>query len=160
MPDYPKRVKNEEEVTHLNLWVTRRLLAAFSWAQPEAFEKFISPENFSHSPHPEETEREEDEIKVQHQAYPDIHYREELSVAEGDMVFIGWEGTATHLGSLFNHKATGIRVSLSGGEILRFKDGQVIEHFDHYSKPRLESLALLNILDGEAFEKLEQENLL
>lgn len=160
MADYPKRQKNEDEVRHMNLLTTRRLLAAFSWVQPEVFPKLISPKIVNRSPHPKGAVREEDEVRVQHTAFPDLHYREEVAVAEGDMVFLGWEGTGTHLGPLYDQGSTGVRVELHGGEILRFSGGRVVEHFDHFTKPRLESLALLNVLDDTVINRLVDEGLL
>jgi hypothetical protein len=97
---------------------------------------------------------------MQRIAYPDMHYREEVSIAEGDMVFLGWEGTGTHLGPLYEKEATGVRVQLYGGEIVRFKNGMLIEHIDHFMKPRLESLLLLDILDDPVLERLDEEGLL
>ncbi|HWS55131.1 MAG TPA: ester cyclase [Pyrinomonadaceae bacterium] len=160
MADYPKRQKNEDEVRHANLLTTRRLLAAFSWVQPEVFPKLISRDIVNRSPHPAGAIREEDEVRLQHTAYPDLHYREEVAIAEGDMVFLGWEGTGTHLGPLYGKEATGVRVELHGGEILRYSDGLVVEHFDHFTKPRLESLALMDVLDDPVLNRLVEEGLL
>jgi hypothetical protein len=160
MPYYPRRQKNEDAVRHRNLLIARRLLAAFSWVEPEVFPKYISPNIVNRSPHSKGTLKEEDEVVVQHTAYPDLHYREEVSVTEGDMVYLGWEGTGTHLGPLFSKPATGVRFQWYGGEILRLKDGQVIEHFDHFTKPRLESLMLLDILDEAVFKMLKDQGLL
>jgi predicted ester cyclase len=160
MSFYPRRQKNEAETRHQNILIARRLLAAFSWVQPEVFPKYISPNIINRSPHSKGTLKEEDEVKVQHTAYPDLHYREEMAVAEGDMVFLGWEGSGTHLGPLFGRQPTGVRFEWHGGEILRLKDGQVIEHLDHFTKPRLESLILLDILDDTMLELLKDQGLL
>jgi C-1 hydroxylase len=159
MPDYPNPVENEEEVMAKNLWVARRMLAAFAWADIELVREYISPDIINRSPHSAGTEREDDEIRVEHEIFPDIHFREEVAIAEGDMVFLGWEGTGTHLGELYGKPPTGTRIELHGGEALRFRDGMIIEHWDHYAKPRLESLALLGVLDDDALAALSAEGL-
>jgi C-1 hydroxylase len=135
------------------------MLAAFSWAQTELVREHISPDIINRSPHSSGTVREDDEMRVEHEIFPDIHFREEVTIGEGDMVFLGWEGTGTHLGELYEKPPTGIRLELHGGEVLRFRDGMIVEHFDHFSKPRLESLALLGVLDNQALTELRDNGL-
>lgn len=135
MPDYPNPQRNEDEVRARNLAVARRMLAAFAWAQTEMVAEHIDPNIVNHSPHPGETEREDEEMRVEHEAYPDLHFREEVAIAEGDMVFLGWVGTGTHLGSLFGKPPTGVRFELHGGEVMRFSsDGKIVEHWDHFGQ--------------------------
>jgi len=154
----PKAEK--DEVRFQNLWIARRLLAAFSFAQPEVFPTYISRDIVNHSPHPKSSVKEEDEVRVQKQAFPDLHFREELAVAEGDMVYLGWEATGTHRGPLYEKAPTLSRFNLHGAEMLRLKDGKVIEHLDHFAKPRLESLLLLGCLDDKVLQQLEADGLL
>jgi C-1 hydroxylase len=160
MPDYPNVQENEDEVIARNLWVARRMLAAFAWAQVEMVLKHISPDIINRSPHSSGTEREDDEMRVEHEIFPDIHFREEVAIAEGDMVFLGWEGSGTHLGSIYGKRPTGKRIEFHGGEVLRFRDGKIVEHWDHFCKPRLESLVLLDVLDDEALGELRSHGLL
>jgi C-1 hydroxylase len=159
MPDYPKRAR--KDVVKRNRHTARRLLAAFSWGDVAVVKEFIDPEINNRSPHPPDQVREEDEIDVQQKSFPDVHYREDVSVAEGDMVFIGWEGTGTNTGEVFGRGPTGKEFQAAGGEVLRFNDiGKVIEHFDHFSKPRLEGLGGCDLLDPELLTALDQQGLL
>jgi predicted ester cyclase len=160
MPFYPKRQKNEAEVERQNLLIMRRLNAAYSFGQSEVFPRFISPNIVRRSPRPKGAESNSDEVRLQRIAFPDIHFREEVAIAEGDMVFLGWEATGTHLGPLYEKEASGTRVQLYGGEIVRFSEGLVVEHIDHFMKPRLESLLLLDILDDPVLDNLDQQGLL
>jgi len=158
MPYLPKEEK--DEVRFQNLWIARRLLAAFSFAQPEVFPTYIARDVINHSPHPRSTLKEADEVRVQKQAFPDLYFREEVTVAEGDMVYLGWEATGTHRGPLYEQPPRLSRFNLHGGEMLRLNDGKVIEHFDHFCKPRLESLILLGCLDDDVLRQLDTDGLL
>lgn len=157
MPDFPNPDETDEEVR--NVWVARRMLAAFAWAQTEIVADHVAQDRVTHSPHAPGTEREGDEMQVEHAAYPDLHFREEISIAEGDMVFLGWEGTGTYLGSLYGKQPTGGRFEIHGGEVMRFEDGKIVEHWDHFCKPRLESLALLGVLDDEVLRSMDANGL-
>jgi len=43
---------------------------------------------------------------------------------------------------------------------MRFRVGKIVEHLDHFRKPRLESLALLDVLDDEALGEVRTQGLL
>ena len=50
-------------------------------------------------------------------------------VAEGDTVVAYWTNTATHSGSFMGIPATGRRLSISGSDIHRIRDGRMAEHW-------------------------------
>lgn len=50
-------------------------------------------------------------------------------VAEGDTVVAYWTNTATHSGSFMGIPATGRRLSISGIDIHRIRDGRMAEHW-------------------------------
>jgi C-1 hydroxylase len=159
MPDYPKRAS--KAVVKRNRRVARRLLSAFSEGNTAIVREFIDPNIKNRSPHPPDSIKEEDEIDVQKRSFEDIHYKEDVSVAEGDMVFIGWDGSGTNTGELFGRGPTGKEFQAYGGEVLRFNDlGKVIEHFDHFSKPRIEGLGGCDLLDPDLVQQLNEQGLL
>ncbi|MFD6160874.1 ester cyclase [Nocardia sp. NPDC060256] len=159
MADYPKPVANEDQVRDSNQQGARRMLAAYSWAQTEMVKEYISPDIINRSAHPAGTEDEQEEMRTEHDIFPDIHFREELVITEGDMVFLGWVSSASHTGELYGKKPTGIKIELHGGEILRFEDGMIVEHWDHYTKPRLEAYVLLGVMDEDSLKKMKAEGL-
>jgi predicted ester cyclase len=149
-----------------NMFIMRRLLNSFWTGDTFAIDVFISPNIINHSPHPisrkgrDPRDALKEELRLPFQAFPDQYFREELLIAEGEMVFLGWEMTGTNTGPLYGKPPTGKPVDLFGGELARIKDEKVVEHFDHYSKPRLESLAELGLLTVDLLEKLEKAGLL
>ena len=166
MPHYPKPQPNEQKVIKDNVEIARILLRAFAYAEEEPIKKYIHPNNIDHSPHPPSPSdptkpiSELEEVELQRTAFPDQHYREELTIAEGDMVYIGWHGTATFSGTVYGHQGTGEYLDVHGAEILRFKNRQVVEHWDHFTKPRLEALIEVGTWDQAMIDALKQAGLL
>jgi C-1 hydroxylase len=151
-------VHTEEETR--NLAVTRAMLNAYSTADTSVVAQYVHPELRSNSPRPSGTDRLENEIDLQHSAYGDVQFREELTIADGDKVFLAWVATGTHTGQLFGKPATGNQFELHGGEVIRFRDGLIVEHWDHWIKPRLESLILIDALDDNVLSNLRTGGLL
>jgi steroid delta-isomerase-like uncharacterized protein len=60
-------------------------------------------------------------------AFPDAHYTLEDLIAEGDKVAYRYTFRATHQGEFMGIPPTGKRVSYSGIEIDRIKEGQFVE---------------------------------
>jgi predicted ester cyclase len=166
MPHYPKRQQNEKKVIRDNIAISRILLRAFAYAEEAPIKKFIDPHNVNHSPHPPAPDAsgrpvsELEEVELQREAFPDQHYAEDLVIAEGDMVYLGWHGTATFSGTVYGHKGTGEFLDVHGAEVLRFKNGKVVEHWDHFTKPRLEALIDVGTWDDKMVEALRQAGLL
>jgi predicted ester cyclase len=158
VPDQPNPRRDPE--VRRNKHIARRLLAAFTWGDTAAIREFISPDIKNRSPHPPDAIREEDEIEIQQRSFADLYYREDLIVAEGDMVFIGWEGEGTSTGPLFGKQPTGRSFVANGGEILRFDNGQVVEHWDQFTKPRLEGMVKLGLLDDEMLAEFARHDLI
>jgi predicted ester cyclase len=154
MPHYPNRVKNEAQVIATNKFVARRTTAAFSFGEGDVAASYMDPNIIEHSPHEPEAQGVENEIQARVEMFPDQHFVEELLIAEGDMVFIGWEGFGTNTGGLMGHKPTGRILHVHGGEVIRLRNGKVIEHWDHYMKPRLEALAKIGMLDRAMMDDL------
>jgi C-1 hydroxylase len=163
----PPSLPNPEpaEVTANNKDIMRRLNIAFSQGDTTAIDQYFSPNIVSHSPHvvpfdghPLQSMKEE--MQLPFRAFSQQNFREESLVAEGDMVFLGWEVTGTFRGPVHGAAGTGAPFQLTGGDVVRFKDGLVIEHWDHFTKPRLESLIQFGVLDQQMLNNLNERGLL
>ena len=64
-------------------------------------------------------------------SFPDIHYTFDLLVAENDLVVVRWTSSATMTGKWGNVEPTGRKVTYSGVNIFRLKDGKVVEIWNH-----------------------------
>ncbi|HKT06194.1 MAG TPA: ester cyclase [Rugosimonospora sp.] len=140
----------------------RKMIRAFNTGDPALVGECANKDALvSYSPHEPGTEVQTNEIRVQRMAFPDLYYQEELTIAEGDMVFLAWQSTGTHLGPLFGTDATGVRFELHGGEVARFDaNNMIIEHWDQWTKPRIESHLLFGTLTPEYQNKLRAGGLL
>ena len=65
-------------------------------------------------------------------AFPDTTLNVELMVAEGDTVaaFVSYQ--STHTGPFMGHLPTGKSVRVTGMDIMRYRDGQVIELWSQF----------------------------
>jgi steroid delta-isomerase-like uncharacterized protein len=65
-------------------------------------------------------------------AFPDLQWRVDLLVAEGDLVAARWTASGTHTGAWAGVAPTGRRAEFSGVNIFRFgSTGKVIELWNH-----------------------------
>jgi steroid delta-isomerase-like uncharacterized protein len=65
-------------------------------------------------------------------AFPDLQWRVDLLVAEGDLVAARWTASGTHTGAWAGVAPTGRRAEFSGVNIFRFgPTGKVIEIWNH-----------------------------
>ena len=138
----------------------RKMITAFNENSRDIVAQCVDPNLISYSPHQPGTERQEDEIAVQRAAFPDLYYSEEITIADGDMVFLGWQSTGTHSGPMLGTAATGVRFELHGGEVARFRNGLIIEHWDHWLKPRGQCYIILDALPAEEVSRLQAGGLL
>ncbi len=64
-------------------------------------------------------------------AFPDLEFKVDLLLAEGDYVAGRWTATGTHLGPWGGVPATGRSMRFSGVNVFRFVDGKVAEIWNH-----------------------------
>jgi predicted ester cyclase len=64
-------------------------------------------------------------------AFPDLRWRVDLILGEGDLIVGRWTATGTHTGTWGTIEPTGKRAKFSGVNIFRFQDGKVIEIWNH-----------------------------
>jgi predicted ester cyclase len=164
MPDLPNPQPNPSATKNANVAVMRQVIQAFNSGDTQVIDKVISPKIVQHSAHPIPANGDpiaalKNEILLPLKGFPDLNFKEELMIAEGDMVFFAWEWTGTNTGQLYGQKPTGKKLHLHGGEVARFSDGKVVEHWDQFTKPRLETLTELGILDGPMLERLDKAGL-
>ncbi len=63
------------------------------------------------------------------EAFPDIQFTPVLIVADDDLVAVRMNVTGTNTGSMMGMPPTGARVSVSAIDILRLRDGMIVEHW-------------------------------
>ena len=61
--------------------------------------------------------------------FPDFQMRAEDVVAVGDMVWARFKATGTNLGAVMHMPPTGKKMSIDVIDIVRFKDGRIVEHW-------------------------------
>lgn len=65
-------------------------------------------------------------------AFPDLEWRVDLLLGEGDLVAARWTASGTHSGAWGDVAPTGRRATFSGVNIFRFGDeGKVVEIWNH-----------------------------
>ena len=64
-------------------------------------------------------------------AFPDLRMTLDLILAEGDLVAARWTTTGTHTGPWGDVEPTGRRATFSGVNIFRFREGKVVELWNH-----------------------------
>jgi steroid delta-isomerase-like uncharacterized protein len=64
-------------------------------------------------------------------AFPDLRFREDLILAEDDLVAARWTAEGTHTGSWGAAKPTGKGARFSGVNIFRLRNGKVVEIWNH-----------------------------
>jgi steroid delta-isomerase-like uncharacterized protein len=68
-------------------------------------------------------------IAMYRTAFPDMHSVLEDMIVDGDRVATRYTLTGTHQGEFMGIPATGKRVSVSGIDIMRFRDGKITERW-------------------------------
>jgi len=63
---------------------------------------------------------------------PDVHAVVEDQIAEGDRVVTRWSATATHTGTLKGIPATGKRAHITGCNVARIANGQIVESWFNF----------------------------
>jgi steroid delta-isomerase-like uncharacterized protein len=65
-------------------------------------------------------------------AFPDLEWRVDLVLGDGDLVAARWTASGTHAGTWGDVAPTGRRATFSGVNIFRFDDdGKVVEMWNH-----------------------------
>lgn len=67
--------------------------------------------------------------RMLHSAFPEMRITIDQLVAEDDMVAVRFTMRGVHRGDLMGMAATGKEVTVTGMDIMRFKDGKGVEHW-------------------------------
>ena len=62
-------------------------------------------------------------------AFPDFHLEIEDLVVDGELVWLRMTGTGTNDGSFMGHPPTGKRMRTPAFDLLRVRDGRLVEHW-------------------------------
>jgi len=146
-----------------NKAIMRRMLEAFNTGRTEIvaelFDSNINDkgnrvgfEKKLQTAHP--TKRVQTEILREEDAFPDRKFKEEVLIAEGDLVVLHWSMTGTHRGRILGQPPTGKKVRTTGTEIIRIKNGKIIEHMGDDTGHVLDLLSQLDMLDKPLLQKL------
>jgi predicted ester cyclase len=143
-----------------NKATVRRILEAFNTGNTSIIDELANPNLVTHTPYPGVSagvEGLKSQISVPRSMFPDGRFEEEVLIAEGDMVFLRWKMTGTHLGRAFGREPTGKRITHYGHEIIRLdSSGKIIEHMD--TNDVFAFLDELGLLDAQMLEQLRRFN--
>jgi predicted ester cyclase len=118
--------------------VRRLMEEAFGQGKPELVDELLDPEFVCYDPNSEAGEvRGADTIKEEigwfRTALPDLSYKVEDQIAEGDRVVTRYVLSGTHQGEFFGVAPTGNRVVMSGINIDHFdENGRMVEEWPEY----------------------------
>lgn len=113
-----------------------------------AIDEFYSPELVDHSdPEDPKASLEVYRLKIVSLmlTFPDLHVEYQDFTCEADRVFSRYLLSGTHRGEFAGIPATDKRVRVSGMDMLRFREGKVVEHWTE-----LDMLSLLRQLEAIA----------
>jgi steroid delta-isomerase-like uncharacterized protein len=69
--------------------------------------------------------------------FPDLSVKNELIIAENDLVSVQWGAKGTHKGEFKGKKPTGKPVVYSGVTVYRIKNGQIVEYWAYLDMQHL-----------------------
>ena len=105
----------------------------FSKGHLDAVDELVAPNCVEHTPPPGFPDDVRAALKqftqMLRQAFPDIHFRAEQLIAEGDMVAAFWKAEGTHQGEFMGLPATGQPISFEGLDLVRVVDGRATDHW-------------------------------
>jgi predicted ester cyclase len=157
MPDDDTLKQNKE--------VMRQMLEAYNTGDTEIVKKLLHPEIKDRSREigfedglrrAHAIKRVQTEILRHEDAFPDKKFEEDFLVAEGDTVVLRWRFTGTHKGPILGIAPTGKRVHAHGTEVVRIKDGQIVEHVGDEGMNLLNILWQVGKLDKDLLRRIEE----
>jgi steroid delta-isomerase-like uncharacterized protein len=124
-----------EDYKALTLRLYARIGEVFRTGDVELLDPLLAPDMIDHTPASGPIigrEPGKQLIASFARAFPDTTLNVDLMVAEGDTVaaFVSYQ--STHTGSFMGHPPTGKVVRVTGMDIMRYRDGQVIELWSQF----------------------------
>jgi predicted ester cyclase len=120
--------------TEQNKAISQRIpLEVFSQGRLEVVDEILSPDFREHSELPPGIPAGREGVKAIASAlrkgFPDLTYRVDLQIAEGDFVAGYVTGTGTHKGEVFGMPATGKHAEWAESHIVKIVNGKISEHW-------------------------------
>ncbi len=118
--------------TNENKRIARRIPAELSRGNANVLDEVGIPDGIDHTiPEgmPQGRESAKKMLTDMLTAFPDLRYRVEDEIAEGDLVVERSTGTGTMKGPWMGFQPTGRKASWTEIHILRFRDGKIVEHW-------------------------------
>jgi predicted ester cyclase len=161
MPREPEG-RNTAAVRKRNKEAVRRIMKAFNTGDTKLVDDAIHPNLLDHTPAFRTNPGREgvkQQIEMYRKVFPDAKFKEELIIAEGNMVFLRWEMTGTFRGKLFGRQGNGKKITHHGHEILLFDSkGMNTEHIDTFNVTAF--LDKLGVMDSEMLGRLQDAGIL
>jgi predicted ester cyclase len=151
--------RNTAAIVQRNKAVVHRFLEAFNSGDTGIIDELAHPNFVELTPLPGTVpglESLKQRIRMFHEQFPDVNFKEESMTAEGDMVVLRWKMTGTNQGPIFGRGPTGKRITHHGTEFVRLEDGKIIEH--SYSFDQFRFLDKLGLLDEDMLQYLRYIN--
>ena len=119
--------------TESNKAIARRFLEeVFGQGKLAVADEIVAPDHVDHGPGalpgmPPGPEGSKMLVMGYRNAFPDIHFKIDEQIAEGDKVVTRWTGHGTHKGELAGIPATGKSATVTGMGVDRIVNGKIVE---------------------------------
>jgi steroid delta-isomerase-like uncharacterized protein len=133
-----------------NTDTVKKLYEAFTTGNLDTLDQFVAADVIENSPDPtvqssnKGIEYLKDIIRTYRQSSPDMKVDVRKTVEEGDTVVTLFKVTGTNTGSVNGQPATNKRFEADGMDMIRFKDGKMVEHWGVFDTASM--LAQLGLL--------------
>ncbi|MFN0152354.1 MAG: ester cyclase [bacterium] len=123
------------EATEANARIVREFVEkVYNEGKLELIEKYIAPDFIDSSPGAPPDARGPAFVREQaigtFALFPDLKFKNEDVIAEGDRVVVRWSSTSSFTGTAGGVKGDGRPVTVSGISIMRIADGMIAESWD------------------------------
>jgi steroid delta-isomerase-like uncharacterized protein len=118
---------------------SRRLLEIFNGGDLALVDELVAPDAMNHDPAEPAHMRGlrgpevlKSTVQMYRAAFPDLEMVVDDVIAAGEKVALRWHSQGTHRGELEGLAPTGVRASVTGISIDRWKDGKVVESWTEW----------------------------
>lgn len=98
-------------------------------------EKYIAANGIEHDPmmsnSPSIIENVKDVMTAMHVGFPDLRYKVEDMILDGDRIAVRYHMTGTHKGKFMGIDPTGKPIDIHGVDVMRISNGKVVEHWTY-----------------------------
>ncbi|REJ82882.1 MAG: hypothetical protein DWQ44_01830 [Bacteroidetes bacterium] len=127
---------NQENKTELNKKTVSIIYGMFESGNTEGIENYVHPYMIDYTLDPaimqKGIEGLVELISVNKQAFPDLKIKVYNMSAEGDYVYAHFNFNGTYTGSLGNIPSSGRKIDIDGVDVIRLKDGKIVEHWGYW----------------------------